>query len=326
MVDAECEVRSFQKPVHPLRGDLEARPENTKYEYELEGTTSFAMRRVNYGTVGIVGLGLVGSSIGLRLKETSAAQKVIGFDVKLEARKLALSRGCVDRTFETLNRLADADILVLAVPPNAVVPCLVDADVFCKVSCIVTDTSSVKAHVVRFIESYPLRFGPRFVGGHPIGVSEWEGAERARPDLFEGKMWVLTPTEQTDRSALDAIKSLVTSLGAKPLLLTPEEHDRHSAVLSHLPHALAGVLAQLAGNLVHPELGGVDWDVLTRAADAEPELWASVFQTNKEQVVSALEDLEYMIKELRRVVSSEQYEELLTFFETSRKARSGWEK
>ncbi len=284
------------------------------------------MRRVNYGTVGIVGLGLVGSSIGLRLRETSTAQKVIGFDVRGEARKLALSRGCVDRTFETLNRLADADILILAVPPNAVVPCLVDADVFCKVSCIVTDTSSVKAHVVRFIESYPLRFGPRFVGGHPMGVSEWEGAAYARADLFEGKTWVLTPTEQTDKSALGAVQSLVTSLGARPLLLSPEEHDRHSAILSHLPHALAGVLAQLAENLVHPGLGGVDWDALTRPADADPELWASIFQTNREQVVSALEDLEYMVKELRRAVSSEQYEDLLRFFESSRKARTGREK
>jgi prephenate dehydrogenase len=284
------------------------------------------MRRVNYGTVGIVGLGLVGSSIGLRLRETSSAQKVIGFDVRAEARKQALARGCVDRTYETLNRLADADILVLAVPPNAVVPCLVDADVFCKVSCIVTDTSSVKAHVVRFIESYPLRFGPRFVGGHPMGVSEWESAEQARPDLFEGKAWVLTPTGQTDRSALEAVRSLVTSLGAKPLILSPEEHDRHSAIFSHLPHALAGVLAQLSANLVHPDLGGVDWEVLTRAADADPELWASVFQTNKDQVVSALEDLEYMLKELRKAVSSEQHEDLIAFFESSRRARTGLEK
>ncbi|MCH8273367.1 MAG: prephenate dehydrogenase/arogenate dehydrogenase family protein [Armatimonadetes bacterium] len=284
------------------------------------------MRRVNYGTVGIVGLGLIGGSVGLRLREAGVASRVIGFDTSEEARRTALSRGCVDRTFETLNRLADADILVIAVPPNSVVPCLVDADVFCKVNCIVTDTSSVKAHIVHWTETYPLSFGPRFVGGHPMAGAEKGGPDNARPDLFEGRAWILTPIEKTDRGALEAIKSLVASLGANPIVLSPEEHDRHAAVLSHLPHALAGLLAQLGSNLVHPEAAGPSWHDLTRVAGSDPELWAGIFRTNRAQVVSALEDLEYLLTELKRAVDADQHQALVEFFENSRIAKAGWER
>ncbi len=282
------------------------------------------MKRVNYGTVGIVGLGLVGGSIGLRLKEVGVAKRVIGFDVDTSVLESAEDKGCVDQSYDTLNHLADADILIIAVPPNQVVPCLVEADIFCKVNCIVTDTSSVKGQVVQWTSTYPLRFGPRFVGGHPMVGSESGGVSSASADLFAERTWVLTPTERTDGSALDAIKSLVLSLGAKPVILTPEEHDRHAAILDHIPHALAGVLIQMGANLVHPEIAGPAWDDLTRVAGQNPELWANVFSTNREQIVSALEDLEYLLKELRKAVDSDQQQALLDFFEASRKAKIAW--
>lgn len=283
------------------------------------------MRRVNYGTVGIVGLGLIGASIGMRLRDVGVAKRVIGFDVSEEARNTAAERGAVDQIYETLNRLGDADILIIAVPPNQVIPCLVEADVFCKVNSIVTDTSSVKANVVSWTETYPLRFGPRFVGGHPMAGSEHSGPEHADPNLFENRAWVLTPTEKTDKGALEAVRSLVVSLGAYPIILTPEEHDRHAAILSHLPHAIAGILAQLGSNLVHPEIAGPSWKDLTRVAGANPELWANIFRNNRAQIVSALEDLEYMLEQLRKAVDAEQHEALLDFFEASRKAKAGWE-
>lgn len=284
------------------------------------------MRRVNYGTVGIVGLGLMGASIGLRLKQIGATKKVIGFDISPEVRRIALERGAVDNTYETLNRLGDADILILAVPPNQVISCLVEADVFCKVNCIVTDTSSVKTQVISWIDSYPLRFSPRFVGGHPMAGTEHTGPEHAKADMFEGKYWILTPTEATDKGALEAIKSLVITLGAHPILLSPEEHDRHAAILSHLPHALAGSLSLMAANLTHPEIAGPSWKDLTRVAGSNPELWTNIFSNNREQVVSAIEDLIFMLQQLKSAVDREQIEEIKDFFESSGKAKSVWEK
>ena len=281
------------------------------------------MRRLNFGTVGLVGLGLIGSSVGMRLREVGVSKRVIGFDESETARTLALKRGAVDDTYETLNHLGDADILILAVPENSVLPCLIEADVFCKMNCIVTDTASVKSHVVAWTQSYPLRFGPRFVGGHPM-IGERSARDKPKPDLFEGRSWVLTPTEATDKGAMDAITSLVIALGAKPLVLSPEEHDRHAAILTHLPHALAGILAQLGQNLVHPEMAGMTWRDLTKAAGADPHLWATLLQNNREEVVSALQDLEFLIKELRKAVDADQHEALMEFFETSKKAGSSW--
>lgn len=278
------------------------------------------MRRLNFGTVGIVGLGNIGCSIGQRLRHVGVAKTVLGFDQDEAALRKALARGAVDETFITLNHLADADLLVLAVPPNSVLPCLIEADIFCKLNCVVTDTSSVKGQVVNWTQKYPLRFGLRFVGGHPMV----DKPSRANPDLFDKKPWVLTPADNTDNSALHNVTALVTALGARPLILSPEEHDRHAAILSHLPTALAGALAQLGKNLVYPEMADPTWKILTRAAHAEPTLWASLLRNNKEEVVSALEDLEFTLRQLRKAIQADQQEDLMDFLESSRRAGSAW--
>jgi prephenate dehydrogenase len=282
------------------------------------------MQRLNLGTVGIVGLGIVGCSVGLRLREIGAAKRVIGFDSLAAARKRADRLECVDKTYETLNHLGDADILVLAVPPSAVLPCLVEADVFCKVNCVVTDTSSVKRHVVEWTKNYPLRFGPRFVGGHPMVLRKRQGKRRPEACLFQGRHWILTPNEATDRGALQAVTAMVTALGAKPMVMTPEEHDRHAAILNHLPHALAGILAQLGTNLVYPEMADLNWIELTKGAEDDPDAWVMLLRNNREEVVSALEDLDFTLKQLKKAVEADQHEELLEFFKRAQKARDQW--
>lgn len=274
------------------------------------------MRRVNYGTVGIVGLGLVGCSAGLRLREVGAAKKVIGFDQDEEARSRALALGCVDQTYETLNRLGDADILIIAVSTNQLIPALVEADVFCKVNTIVTDAAPVKTHVVNWTLTYPLRFKPRFVGGHPMVPPNGQDPSK---DLFQGAAWILTPTDKTDKGALDAIMALIRTLGAKPVILSPEEHDRHVAVLEQLPTALAAALSQLGDNLVHSEVAGAAWNKLIATANADPELLAHVFLNNRIQIISALEDIVFHLNSLKRALEAEQYEALLDLFEAARK-------
>jgi prephenate dehydrogenase len=278
------------------------------------------MRRLNFGTVGIVGLGVIGCSIGARLRQVGVAKAVLGFDHDDAALKKAIARGAVDTTYDTLNHLGDADLLVLAVPSISVLPCLIEADIFCKLNCVVTDTSSVKGQVVNWTQKYPLRFGPRFVGGHPMV----DKPQRPNAELFEGKPWVITPSDSTDQTAVQNVSALITALGARPMVLSPEEHDRHAAILSHLPTALAGALAQLGNNLVYPEMADPAWRTLTRAAHAEPALWASLLRNNREEVVSALEDLEFTLRQLRRAIEADQHEDLMEFLETSRRARSAW--
>lgn len=278
------------------------------------------MRRLNFGTIGIVGMGVIGCSIGSRLRQVGVAKAVLGFDQDEVALRKAMARGAVDDTFDTLNHLGDADLLILAVPSTSVLPCLIEADIFCKLNCVVTDTSSVKGQVVNWTQKYPLRFGPRFVGGHPMV----DKPRRPSADMFADRPWVLTPAEGTDGTALHNVAALVTALGARPLILSPEEHDRHAAILSHLPTALAGALAQLGNNLVYPEMADPTWKTLTKPAHAEPSLWASLLRNNREEVVSALEDLEFTLRQLRKALEADQQEELMEFLETSRKAGSAW--
>ncbi|GMV35881.1 MAG: prephenate dehydrogenase [Fimbriimonadales bacterium] len=279
------------------------------------------MRRRSFGRVGIVGLGLVGSSLGLALRKHGVCKEVFGFDTDPEARDTALQVGAVEQTYETLNHLAAADILVLAVPPPAVVPCLVEADVFARDGCIVTDTVSVKAGIVSWTKTYPLRFRPRFVGGHPMAGRANSGPAHATADLFEGATWVLTPTADTDKAALRTIQGLVESIGSKPLLLSPEEHDRHAAVLSHLPHVLAATLMRMSAMLTHPQMAGPSWADLTRVAASSPELWQSIIANNRDEVVSALHDLEYHLKEMRDFIQAHDDQKVLELLSEAKRLK-----
>jgi prephenate dehydrogenase len=281
------------------------------------------MARRRFGKVGIVGLGLIGSSIGLALHNGRKCDEVFGFDTDTAARQKAQDIGAVTKTYDTLNHLGNADILIIAVPPPVVVPCLLEADIFCKEGCIVTDTTSTKGSILHWTQTYPLKFRPRFVGGHPMVGRERSGVDAAEAGLFEGATWVLTPTGSTDGKALATVRSLVETLGSRVLLLSPEEHDRHAAVLSHLPHAVAAALVKMGGLLTHPEMEGPSWRDLTRVAGSSPEMWQSIFTNNRGQVVSALEDLEYHLRELRQYIESNDQQKVLELLEEAKRIKDG---
>lgn len=270
------------------------------------------------GNICIVGLGLIGSSLGLALRRSGIAEYVFGLDNDEDARERATEIGAVEQTFDTLNHLASADVVLLAVPPPNVIPCLLEADVFGKDELIVTDTSSVKGNLVAWTESYPLKFRPRFVGGHPMAGKATGGPDA---DLFDGATWVLTPTPLTDRKALAIAKTIVEAVGAHPLELSPEEHDRHAAILSHVPHIIASSLMRMAANLTHPEMAGPSWSDLTRVAASPPELWQGIIANNRDQIVSALQDLQFYLKEMEDYIDSHDDEKVLELLEESKRLK-----
>ncbi len=281
------------------------------------------MARSTFGKIGIVGLGLIGASLGLALRKREVGEEIFGFDIDPERRQNAEEIGAVNTTWETLNHLAAADILVLAVPPPSIIPCLLEADVFCKDGCIVTDTSSVKGSILQWTKSYPLKFRPRFVGGHPMVGRATSGPEEADADLFDGGTWVFTPTGDTDKKALGTMEKLVRAVGGHPIQLSPEEHDRHAAVLSHVPHAIASILIRMSAMLTHPEMAGSSWQDLTRVASSSPDLWQSIFANNRDQVVSALEDLEFHIHEMRGFLEHNDDQKILELLNESKHLKDG---
>ena len=241
--------------------------------------------------VAIVGLGLMGGSLGLALRERASAQ-VVGFDLSLAEASVALERGCVDRVADSLaDACAGADVVVIATPVSAIGG-VIEQVLEAAPSATITDIGSTKGHVVAAV---PAAGRARFVGGHPICGSEAHGAAHARPELFQGATWFLTPTVESDAPRLAQLHSLVTAVGARPVVIDAAAHDSIVALTSHFPHVLANVLAtQVADTDVNGHsplhsVGGSFRD-MTRVAGANPAIWIDILLDNREAVLAAVED------------------------------------
>lgn len=235
----------------------------------------------------IVGTGLMGACVGLAAKRAGVAE-VAGFDTDPASSAAALVRRAIDRASPTLeDAVAEAELVVVAVPVSrllAVVAASLEASTD---DCTVTDVGSTKAGVCSGLSS------SRFVGGHPLGGSEAQGAEHASADLLRGVTWFLTPTSTTDPSRVDDVRRFVAGLGAKPAEVDPEVHDRLLVLTSQLPHALANLLLnQVAGADVdgHDPLAaaGRSFRELTRVAGANRDVWLDVFLDRADLLARAL--------------------------------------
>ena len=238
-------------------------------------------------TVAIVGVGLIGGSVGLALRARGLARRVIGIgrdEARLDqARRL----GAIDEGTTDIAHGADgADIAVVCTPVDRVAEDVRRLAEFGRDDLLITDAGSTKARIVEAVERHPSA-RTRFVGAHPIAGSERQGADYARADLFRDRPCVLTPTPRTPGERLERARQFWTSLGMKVTLLDPIEHDQALALTSHLPHAVAAAL----GAVVPVELlglaGGAYRDV-TRVAAADASLWTAIFRDNRRAMLDAL--------------------------------------
>lgn len=271
----------------------------------------------------VVGTGLIGGSIGLRLRE--AADVVVrGFDAIPENSEQALALGALDEAAADLESAVDgADVIVVATPVGEVLPTVERIAGTAAPGTIVTDVGSTKSGIVSEAEKL---LGPdrTFVGGHPMAGTEGEGIGSARPDLFDDALWILTPTEHTDSGAYRRVNALVASLGARSLALDAAEHDRLVALVSHLPYAIATVLMALAGEEGDPRVfraaAGSFRDV-TRTAGTNPRLWRDIFATNRVAVVRELEQFASNLERLRSAIADERWSDLDELIDQARSAR-----
>jgi len=245
------------------------------------------------GTVAILGLGLMGGSLGLALRARGAAREVVGWARRQATLDAALACGAIDRAFADLHEaVAEADVVVLAVTVAAILPLLEQIAPACKPDAAITDVGSAKARIVREAEEIA---GGRFVGGHPMAGSEQAGIAAASADLYQNAAWVLTPTPQTDLNALERIEQMARSVGAVPRRCNPTKHDQLVASLSHLPHLLAYGLAQTAGFHVEDEwvdLAAGSFRDGTRVSKSDPVLWTEILLDNRAAVLQSLDDFD----------------------------------
>jgi len=256
---------------------------------------------VVFEKIGIIGLGLIGGSIALRARELWPTSLVIAVDNK-DVLETAMRMHAIDVAAEDPIVLAEADLVVLAAPVRQNITLLDELDEHVRVPAVVTDTGSTKREIVAAARALPPRF--TFIGGHPLGGAAKGGLEHARPDLFVGRPWLLTPVSaRPEGDALEKLKAFVRALGAEPRTLTVEAHDRLLAFLSHLPQFTASALMQVVGEAVGRDglaLAGRGLADTTRLASSPADIWRDIAATNADEVGPALDALIAVLTDLRR--------------------------
>jgi prephenate dehydrogenase len=239
----------------------------------------------------VVGLGLMGGSLGLAARERAAAE-VSGYDPDPAARAAALERGCVSIAHDELVAAVAGADLVCVCAPIAELAAAIAASLAAAPQATVTDIGSTKNAVVASVAGADRA---RFVGGHPICGREVRGAQHAVPDLFVGATWFLTPVADTDTRRYRDLHTFVASLGAEPIAIDPGAHDRLLALTSHLPHVIANLLVNQAGAGRidgHDPLAasGGSFRDMTRVAGANPRIWVDIFLDNREALAAAIRE------------------------------------
>lgn len=259
----------------------------------------------------IVGVGLLGGSVGLALRARGLAHHIVGWGRREKSLQQALQLGAVD-AIETdlLNACRDADLVVVCTPVQCVAPQVLTCLDLIAAGGMITDVGSTKQSIC---DELTGRGDASFCGSHPLAGSEKSGVEFASPELFNGRLTVVTPTAQTCPELAQRTEAFWQSLGSRTLRMSPQEHDCGVARTSHLPHLVAAALAAGTPDALLP-LAASGWCDTTRVAAGGVEMWRQILQQNRLPVLDALEQftasLEIWIEALRRD-DAEQIEQLL---------------
>jgi prephenate dehydrogenase len=272
-----------------------------------------------FDCLAIVGVGLMGGSLGLAAREKRLAYQVIGIDPNGEALTLAVERGAIDAGATNLDAAQQADGIVLAAPVSAIPPLLEALAPSLRPDALVTDLGSVKT---RIVETGRRLLGPRFVGGHPMAGSERSGIGAARADLFAGAAWAVVlpkPFTFVDDEPAARWATFAEALGARPIPLDAARHDRLVALVSHLPHLLSFAYARAVAADSDAEaarrMAGGSYRDLMRVSAAAPALWRDIFTENRAALLDACAAYETRLQALRAAITDNDSERLRRLLE-----------
>ncbi len=285
-------------------------------------------------TVCIIGMGLIGGSIGMALKKNRLVEKVIGLGRNIQRLNQALTaNACDEVTTHIAKGVHDADLVFLAVPVNIIPSILKRIIPLVKKECIISDVGSVKEELTNtseeIISSWTSMHSDahiNFVGGHPMAGSEQSGVEAAREDLFLNATCILTPTKNTNNNALSSVSSLWQQIGANVLIMPPDTHDSLVASSSHLPHIIAASMVNLIEKLsrknkhISGTLAG-SFNDITRVASSNPELWTNLCIANKKNILIALQEFILLMLNMAEHISESDERLLNNDFKTARNSR-----
>ncbi len=284
---------------------------------------------MHFRKITIIGVGLLGGSIGLAVRRRKLARQTAGFVRRRASLKDCERAGAVDfATTDLPAAVWDADLVILCTPLAQMRPIVERVLPVLKRGAIVTDVGSVKASVVRELESLIQKSGAHFVGGHPMAGAEKTGVAAARADLFERTVCVVTPTRQTNPAALKKVEQFWKQVGSCVLKLKPEVHDALVSRSSHLPHVIAATLASHVLNPARPKwqaaLCANGFRDTTRIASGSPEMWRDIALANRKNLAKSLKAFVAELQKFERLVKKGDARAITKFFETAKQRRDNW--
>jgi prephenate dehydrogenase len=274
--------------------------------------------------IAVLGVGLIGGSIGLAARRRLDAE-VVGFDASLQNAERGRELGALDAVAGGVGEAVDGAKIVFCGAPVRALPTLVaEALAESGGDAVVTDVGSTKRELIESLsESEALE---RFIGGHPLAGAETAGVANARVDLLEGARWYLTPTHRSSGLLYDRLQRAIADLGARPQAIDAESHDRLMATVSHVPHVVANVLVRQAAAAAAeeserlPEVGPSFRDT-TRVAGANPAVWGDIFASNRETVASEVEAVSRRLREAAELIRSGDADGVAAWHGAARDAR-----
>ena len=284
---------------------------------------------MQFRKITIVGVGLLGGSIGLAARQRKLAREVAGFVRRAASLRDCERAGAVDfATTDLLAAVSNSDLIILCTPlaqmralAQQIIPAL-------KRGASVTDVGSVKADVVRELESIIANAGAYFIGSHPMAGAEKTGVTAARKNLFENAACVLTPTKKTNSAALKKLEQFWKSLGARVLKMDAAQHDLLVSRSSHLPHVIAAALADLVLDPANPktqsQLCATGFRDTTRIASGSPEMWRDIALANRKNVSQSVDAFVGELKKFQAALKKSDGKAVEKFFATAKQRRDNW--
>ena len=280
-----------------------------------------------FDTLAVVGLGLIGGSFAMDVRRLGLAKHILGYDNNSEYRAEISSRNLVDYLADAPDeKLAEAQLVMLAVPVKAFSEVLSNIRPHLSTSVIRTDTGSVKSPLLQ-LRRAPEYTGIRFVGGHPIAGSEIFGPRAAKENLFAGKRCILTPEMDTDPGVVRTVCEMWKSIGSIVSEMDAEDHDQMFASVSHLPHLLAYASISAIADSSTPEAlshSGAGLKDFSRIASSSPEMWADIFLENQENLLSRMSTFKDVVAKLEDAIKRNDKEKLIELLAQAKTERDRW--
>lgn len=287
------------------------------------------MLPVRLGKVALIGVGLLGGSLGRALRTRDCAREVVGFARRTATLEECEETGATDSTtLDLAQAVSGAELVVLGTPIGEMGSITRRLLPFLSPGTIVTDVGSVKSGVVAELEPLVESVGGHFLGSHPMAGSEKTGVRASRADLFEGAVCVVTPTSKTPSDVRTRIRGLWESVGGRVLELSPGDHDVLVSRSSHLPHVVSSALTRLVLDPARPpmqrDLCASGFRSTSRLASGSPEMWRDIVLANRTALINALTEHREGLADFQRLLEAGDAPAVLEYFQEAKQQRDSW--